>query len=256
MSCGKPMLEVTGLRFAYSGCADVLRGIDLRMEAGERVGVVGPNGSGKTTLFLNLCGALEPEEGEVLLHGRPVRGVLSERGAGMVMQNPDNQLFCATVEDDVRFGPENLGLSGQQVKSRVEEALRITGMSAIADRPPHHLSGGEKRMVSIAGVLAMKPDILMLDEPASSLDSRSRRRLISYLQDADQVMMIASHDLELILETCSRAILLDDGRVVADDAVRALFADGSLMREHGLETPHSIRSRQDLGTPDTNQIER
>lgn len=243
VSCSKPMLDVTGLWFAYPGCAEVLRGIDFRLEAGEKVGVVGPNGSGKTTLFLNLCGALEPDEGQILLHGRTVRGVLSERGTGMVMQNPDNQLFCATVEDDVRFGPENLGLSEQQVSDRVEEALKITGTSAIAHRPPHHLSGGEKRMVSIAGVLAMKPGILMLDEPASSLDGRSRRRLISYLQDADQAMMIASHDLELILEACSRAILLDEGRVIADGATGTIFADDSLMMEHGLEIPYSIRNR-------------
>ena len=158
----------------------------------------------------------------------------------MVFQNPDDQLFSPSVWDDVAFGPQNLGLGGEQLAARVQAALHTTGVSGLADRAPHHLSGGEKRMVSIAGVLAMQPRLIIYDEPSASLDIRSRRRLINFLQESPVTSLISSHDLEFILEVCHRVVLLDQGRIVADGPPRQLMADKNLMAAHGLERPHSL----------------
>lgn len=161
---------------------------------------------------------------------------------GMVFQNPDDQLFCPSVREDVAFGPRNLGLTKEDVESRVEEVLSTTVTAGLADRPPHHLSGGEKRMVSIAGVLAMQPRLVIYDEPNANLDIRSRRRLIRFLQTSDQTMLVASHDLELILEICDRVVLMDEGCIVANGDPRRLMSNAELMEAHGLEKPHSLVS--------------
>ena len=159
---------------------------------------------------------------------------------GMVFQDPDDQLFCPSVRDDVAFGPQNLGLDDRTVNARVAEAVTTAGVQELVDRAPHHLSGGEKRMVSIAGALAMQPRLLIYDEPSASLDTRARRRLIRFLQASDETILIASHDLELILEVCDRVVLMDEGRVVTTGSPRDLMADTSLMEAHGLEKPHSL----------------
>ena len=233
-------LVVTGLSYSYPENPGVLRDVSLRVRPGERVGLVGPNGAGKTTLFLLLCGVLKPDEGEIVLFNEPLMHGHFRSEIGMVFQSSDDQLFSPSVRDDIAFGPQNLGLSRQEVAARVEEALSTTGVSELADRPPHHLSGGEKRMVAIAGVLAMHPKLLIYDEPNANLDMRSRRRLISFLEESKETILVASHDLELILEVCDRVVLMDDGSVVANGEPRALMSDAALMEAHGLERPHSL----------------
>lgn len=235
-----PALAVSGLSFSYPSRAGVLQDANLEIAAGERVGLIGPNGAGKTTLFLLICGVLRPTSGEIRLFGRAVVPGSFRPEIGLVFQDPDDQLFSPSVWDDVAFGPQNLGLSRDQVAARVKGALSLAGVETLATRAPHHLSGGEKRMVSIAGVLAMRPQLVIYDEPSASLDIRSRRRLISFLQGSEQTLLIASHDLELILEICSRAVLLDEGRIVGQGLPRQLMCDQKLMEAHGLERPHSL----------------
>jgi len=242
-----PALLVSGLSFSYPDQPDVLRGVNLRVQPGERVGFVGPNGAGKTTLFLVVCGVLKPDAGDITLYGEPLVHGGFRPEIGMVFQNSDDQLFCPSVRDDVAFGPQNLGLSPGEVDARVEEALSITGALDLVERPPHHLSGGEKRMVSIAGALAMHPRLMIYDEPSANLDIRSRRRLIRFLQNATHgfsgekaTLLVASHDLELILELCDRVVLMDEGQIVVNGDPRELMSDVALMEAHGLERPHSL----------------
>jgi cobalt/nickel transport system ATP-binding protein len=159
---------------------------------------------------------------------------------GIVFQNSDDQLFQTTVIDDVAFGPLNLGLGADETRSRVTEALHEVGLAGMEQRVPYHLSGGEKRRVAIAGVLAMQPEILLLDEPSMYLDPRGRRDLIHLINRLTVTKIIASHDLEMIRETCSRILMLDAGRLVADGPIRAILADAELMNTHGLEVPHSL----------------
>jgi len=235
-----PALVVSRLSFSYPDKSDVLRDVSLEVLQGERVGLIGPNGAGKTTLFLLACGVLKPCTGEIRLFGRPIRHGDFRPEIGMVFQNPDDQLFCPSVRDDVAFGPQNLGLSREEMETRVTEALSMTGAQELADRPPHHLSGGEKRMVSIAGVLAMRPRVVIYDEPNANLDIRSRRRLIRFLQASSETILVASHDLELVLEVCSRVMLMDEGNIVANGDPRDMMGDAELMEAHGLERPHSL----------------
>ena len=236
----RPALVVSGLSFSYPDKSDVLQEVSLEILPGERVGLIGPNGAGKTTLFLLACGVLKPDAGEIVLFGKPVTNGDFRPEIGMIFQNSDDQLFCPSVWDDVAFGPQNLGLSREEVATRVAEVLSTTGTLELADRPPHHLSGGEKRMVSIAGVLAMHPRLVIYDEPNANLDTRSRRRLIRFLQASQETILIASHDLELILEVCDRVILMDEGRIVANGNPREMMCDVELMETHGLEKPHSL----------------
>ena len=234
------VLAVSELWFSYSDTPDVLQNINLEVMPGERVGLIGPNGSGKTTFFLTVCGVLKPSAGEMLVLGMPVVNGDFRPDVGLVFQNPDDQLFCPSVRDDVAFGPRNMGLSKDEVEARVMEALSIVGGMKLADRPSHHLSEGEKRMVSIAGVLSMRPELVVYDEPSANLDIRSRRRLIRLLQASQETILVASHDLELILEVCSRIVLIDGGRIVADGNPREIMSDDRLMEAHGQEKPHSL----------------
>jgi len=233
-------LVVSGLTFSYNENRVVLQDINLEVFPGERVGLIGPNGVGKTTFFLLVCGVLRPGAGAISLFGEPLDYGSFRPEVGLVFQNPDDQLFSPSVWDDVAFGPQNLGLSKKEVASRVEEALKTTGVSDLAHRAPHHLSEGEKRMVSTAGVLSMHPQLVIYDEPSANLDIRSRRRLIRFLQVAQETLLIASHDLELILDVCTRMVLLDEGRFIADGDPREIMANVALMEAHGLERPHSL----------------
>ncbi len=235
-----PALEAAGLAFNYSDRRPVLREVTFSIKPGERVGLIGPNGAGKTTLFMLGCGVLKPTAGEVRLFGKPVVPGDFNPEVGMVFQNQNDQLFCPSVRDDVAFGPRNLGLSGEEVEERVREAFTVTGINDLAERPPHHLSGGEKRLVAIAGVLAMRPKLIIYDEPTSNLDIRYRRRLINFLQNARETLLIASHDLEFILEACTRVVLLYGGTIKSDGNPYDILGDVSLMEEHGLERPHSL----------------
>jgi cobalt/nickel transport system ATP-binding protein len=240
----RPALIVSNLCFSYPDKPDVLREVSLRVMPGERVGLIGPNGSGKTTLFLQICGVLKPSTGEIVVLDKPVLNGDFRSDIGLVFQNPDDQLFCPSVWDDVAFGPQNMGLSKSEVEARVKEALSSTGTVELARRPAHHLSEGEKRMASIAGVLAMRPKLLIYDEPSANLDLRSRRRLISLLQASEETTLIASHDLELVLEVCNRVVLIDDGRIITDGNPHEVMGNEKLMKAHGQEKPHSLVPHQ------------
>jgi cobalt/nickel transport system ATP-binding protein len=234
------VLSISELSFSYPDGNSVLEGVNLEVMPGERVGLIGPNGAGKTTLFLQICGILKPSNGEVSVLGKAVANGAFYPEVGLVFQNPDDQLFCPSVRDDVGFGPRNMRLSRDEVEARVAEALTAVGALKLAERPPHHLSEGEKRMVSIAGVLAMRPRLVIYDEPSANLDIRSRRRLIRLLQISNETILIASHDLELILEVCDRVVLIDNGRIVADGNPRDIMGNDQLMETHGQEKPHSL----------------
>jgi cobalt/nickel transport system ATP-binding protein len=239
-----PALQFIDLDFSYPDTSDVLRRLNLSIHTGERVGLIGPNGAGKTTLFLVACGLLSPTVGEVRLLGRTVTKGRFNPELALVFQRSDDQLFCPSVREDVAFGPENIGLNPIEVEQRVMEALTAVGAQHLASRPVHHLSEGEKRMVAIAGVLALRPQVIIYDEPSAGLDIRSRRRLIPLLHQSAPTTLIASHDLELILETCTRVLLMDGGQIVADGVPAEIMSDEVLMATHGQEKPHSLVPHQ------------
>lgn len=238
-----PALQTRSLRFSYPDRLGVLNDITLSVTAGERVGIIGPNGAGKTTLFTAICGLLSPEAGSVDIFGQAVRPGQFQPRVGLIFQNPSDQLFSARVWDDVAFGLENIGLDAAEVERRTRATLEAMDLIHLAERPSHHLSGGEKRMVAIASVLVMQPPLAIYDEPSANLDLRSRRRLIQFLQSSRETLLVSSHDLELILEVCDRAILLDNGSIVADGPTSTLMSDAVLMETHGLECPHSLSPR-------------
>lgn len=207
---------------------------------GESVGIIGSNGAGKSTLLLHLNGVLRATAGEVRVNDAAISaGTLAEvrRTVGLVFQDPDDQLFMPTVFDDVAFGPTNMGLPLADVRSRVEAALATVGSSHLAGRPPYRLSGGEKRAVAIAGVLAMSPSILVMDEPSDCLDPAARRRLINLLMGLDLTKIIATHDLDLVEDVCSRVLVMHHGRLEADGSPDAIFADKDLLERCHLELP-------------------
>jgi cobalt/nickel transport system ATP-binding protein len=233
-------IAASHLCFAYPHQPSVLEDVNFQIHPGEKVGAIGANGAGKTTLFLAICGILKATSGEVRLFNKPIQAGQFHADVGLVFQNPADQLFCPSVWDDVAFGVENMGFPPDEVEHRVTEALTTTGVLSLADRIPHHLSGGEKCMVAIASVIAMQPRLVLYDEPSANLDLRARRRLINFLQASSTTQLIASHDLELILEVCDRVLLFNEGRLVADGASSEIMSNSSLMRENGLEKPHSL----------------
>jgi cobalt/nickel transport system ATP-binding protein len=232
------------LSYSYPSGQLALAGVNVRIHRAESVGLVGPNGAGKTTLFLCLSGVLPFAAGSIQVGGLdlgvPAQRRLVPQKLGILFQQSDDQLFNATVFDDVAFGPLNLGLGEGEVRRRVKEALCQVGLEGFEERVPFHLSGGEKRRVALAGILAMQPDVLLLDEPSMHLDPRGRRELIELVNRLANTKVIASHDLEFILATTRRAIIIDRGRIIADGPVRRLLADQTLMEAHGLEVPHSL----------------
>ncbi|AIA04099.1 MULTISPECIES: energy-coupling factor ABC transporter ATP-binding protein [Streptomyces] len=241
-----PSLAVAGLAYAYPDGHQALFGVDLTLQRGERVALLGPNGAGKTTLVLHLNGILEAGAGSVTVAGLPVaKAHLAEirRRVGIVFQDPDDQLFMPTVREDVAFGPAAAGLRGAALDARVTEALDRVGMTAFADRPPHHLSFGQRRRVAVATVLAMRPEILVLDEPSSNLDPASRRELADILRSLDVTVLMVTHDLPYALELCPRSVVLSDGVIVADGTTQELLCDEELMRGHRLELPFGFDPR-------------
>ena len=238
-----PVVELRGVRHAYPDGHEALRGVDLHVHPGERVALLGPNGAGKTTLVLHLNGVLRPDSGSVKISGLPVADdslLEVRRRVGIVFQDPDDQLFMPTVRQDVAFGPRNLGMRGPELDARVDEALAAVGVADLADRPPHHLSFGQRRRVAIATVLAMEPQILVLDEPSSNLDPAARREVGDILRGLDVTVLMVTHDLPYALELCERSVVLSDGQVVGDGATAAILGDRELMTEHRLELPYGF----------------
>lgn len=235
-----PALEVESLAYAYPDGHQALFGVDLRIDSGERVALLGPNGAGKTTLVLHLNGIHLAGHGSVSVAGTPVeKRTLKEvrRRVGLVFQDPDDQLFMPTVREDVAFGPANLGIRGDDLDERVNEALRAVGMEEHADRSPHHLSFGQRRRVAVATVLSMQPDVLVLDEPSSNLDPASRRELAEILLSLEQTILLVTHDLPYALELCPRALVMNEGTIVADGRTSEVLADRTLMEANRLELP-------------------
>ncbi len=236
-------LSVRGLAYAYPDGHQALFGVDLEIARGERVALLGANGAGKTTLVMHLNGLLAGGAGEVRVAGLPVTEEHMReirRRVGVVFQDPDDQLFMPTVRDDVAFGPANHGLAGAALEARVGEALDLVGMREYADRPPHHLSFGQRRRVAVATVLAMEPEILVLDEPSSNLDPASRRELADILRGLDITVLMVTHDLPYALELCERSVVLADGVVVADGPTRDILLDDAVMRANRLELPYGF----------------
>ena len=238
-----PSLLIEDLAFAYPDGNQALFGVNLRVERGEFVAILGPNGAGKTTLVMHMNGIHPAEHGRVSVAGevidtkdkdllRRIRGKV-----GVVFQDPDDQLFMPTVGEDIAFGPYNMGLRGAELDAAVDQALALVHMSEFKDRPPHHLSFGQRRRVAVATVLAMKPEILVLDEPSSNLDPASRRELANILRDLKITTLMVTHDIPYAYELCERSIVLSGGIVVADGDTKTILSDSKLLSENRLELP-------------------
>jgi energy-coupling factor transporter ATP-binding protein EcfA2 len=257
----EPAVCVRDLSYRYPDGRLALRGVDLTIVAGESVGLVGPNGAGKSTLLLHLNGLLPGKERTAGVHGHglaPVarngvpqiwidglevnarNGPEVRRRVGLLFQDPDDQLFSTTVIEDVAFGPLNLGMSKAESRRVALECLARVELDDAAERSPHHLSFGERKRVCLAGVLACNPSVLVLDEPTANLDPRGRRRFIALIRDLPATKLIATHDLEMVLELCNRSVVLDNGCVVANGLTRNVLGDPMLLEAHGLEMPLSL----------------
>ncbi|MCM8611255.1 ABC transporter ATP-binding protein [Accumulibacter sp.] len=241
----RPLVVVSDLRHAYADGQTALHGVSFQVGSGDRLAIVGANGAGKSTTLLHLAGCLLPQAGSVRVADLLLcRENLSQlrRSVGMLFQNPDDQLFMPRVFDDVAFGPVNLGLPADDVQQRVMHALAVVGATHLSHRQPHRLSGGEKRAVAIASVLALSPAVLLMDEPTSSLDPASRRQLIELLQTFEQTLIIATHDLDMVLDLCPRTLVLGEGRIIADGASAVILSDAALLAAARLEQPLRLQA--------------
>ena len=230
-------IDIQNLSFAYPDGHQALSNIDLQVQSGEKIALVGPNGAGKSTLLLHFNGILQGQ-GSIKICGAEINKASLGRiraMVGVVFQSPDDQLFSPTVFDDVAFGPIYQGLPANEVNNRVREALDAVHMQEYIQRVSHHLSTGEKKRIAIATVLAMHPDILILDEPTAGLDPRARRTLIKLLAELPQTMIVATHDLHMVDELLPRTVVVDQGQIVADDLTRNILLNGKLLEAHGLE---------------------
>jgi cobalt/nickel transport system ATP-binding protein len=240
-----PAMEIRNLSFRYPDGTLALRDVNLCVMPSERVAVIGPNGAGKSTLFFHLNGTLRGT-GEVrifdhLLSDATIHKIRQQ--VGLVFQDPNDQLFMPTVFEDVAFGPVNLGLSEVEVRDRVQKALRQVGMQGFEARVPYHLSLGQRKQAALACVLALEPKILAFDEPSSNMDPRSRRSLMEYLKGREETMLVATHDLDLVLELCDRAVILDAGQVVFEGKIPAVFENENVLAAHGLEKPLRLQHK-------------
>jgi cobalt/nickel transport system ATP-binding protein len=238
-----PAIDIRSLSFAYPAGEPVLREVSLRVEAGERVAILGPNGAGKSTLALHLNGIHLPDSGTVTIEDTLVdRSSVHEirRRVGVVFQDSDDQLFMPTVWDDIAFGPANYGEAPDEIASRVEAALATVGMSEHAGAIPQRLSHGQRRKIALATVLVMRPSILVLDEPSSTLDPMSRREFGERILELGMTVIMVTHDLLYALELCPRSVILSGGRIVADGPTAELISDRELLAAHRLELPFGI----------------
>ena len=248
-----PAIDLIDVYFSYPDGHDALLGVTLSVHPGERVAILGPNGAGKSTLCLHLNGILRARSGRVSIGGTVVDDrTLAEvrRRVGVVFQDPDDMLFMPTVAQDIGFGPANLGLARDEIAQRVSAALRMVGMTGVEDRPPHHLSFGQRKRVAAAAVLAMEPDVLVLDEPSSNLDPRSRREFAEILAGLPQTLLMVTHDLPYAWQLCDRAVIIDHGRVAADGPIEQILRDEALLAAHALELPQgfTLSAREPGGT--------
>jgi cobalt/nickel transport system ATP-binding protein len=240
------IVEFKDVYFHYPDGTEALKGVSFRILHGESVGIAGANGAGKTTLLMNLNGQLIPTNGVASIGEVPLSKKTRQevrKKVGLVFQRPNDQLFMPTVYEDVAFGPINLGLSEEVVDERVKHALETVGCLHLSHRPPHRLSEGQKTAVAIATVMAMDPDILVMDEPASNLDPKARRQLINLLKGFRHTKIIASHDLDLVLDVCERCIIIQDGKVVADGPAEGILLNEAILRDNNLELPLSRQKR-------------
>lgn len=239
------MLEVQNIKYSYNRDYQALKGVSLKIEKGDMAVLLGKNGAGKSTLFLHLNGIYQPDEGKVFIDGEELKydkkSLLKFRQkVGIVFQNPDDQIFAPTVEEDVAFGPLNLGLSMEEVQDRVEEALDRVGMTGYEKTAPHHLSGGQKKRVAIAGILAMKPEIMVLDEPTAGLDPNGVTNLVKLLKELNSegiTILISTHEVNLVPEYANKAFVLVDGNLIAEGTPREIFSQPTILEQANLEIP-------------------
>ena len=239
------MLEVRNIKYSYNNDYQALKGVSLKIEKGEMVALLGKNGAGKSTLFLHLNGIYEPDEGKVFIDGEELKydkkSLLKFRQkVGIVFQNPDDQIFAPTVEEDVAFGPLNLGLSMEEVQDRVEEALERVGMSGFEKTAPHHLSGGQKKRVAIAGILAMKPEIMVLDEPTAGLDPQGVTNLVKLLKELNDegiTIVISTHEVDLVPDYANRVFVLVGGELIAEGTPKDIFSQPDILESANLKIP-------------------
>ena len=242
-------LRFDDVHYRYPNGYEALCGVSFRITHGEKVALVGANGAGKSTLLLHTNGLLMPSQGGVVLGGIALTRrtlPLVRQSVGLVFQDSDNQLFMPTVEEDVAFGPSNMRLEPEEIRRRVTEALDAVGALDLRGESPFRLSGGQKRRVAIATVLAMEPSVLVMDEPTSNLDPRARRQIIDLIRRFSHTTLIATHDMEMVLDLCDRTIVMKQGRIVADGSTRHVFGDLALLEECGLEQPCELRMKRAL----------
>lgn len=238
-------LRFEDVRYTYPNGYEALRGVSFQLTHGEKVALVGANGAGKSTLLLHTDGLLMPTGGRVVMGGIVLTRKtlpLVRQSVGLVFQNPDDQLFMPTVEEDVAFGPANMGLTTEEIEQRVTDALEAVGAAALRRASPHCLSGGQKRSVSIATVLSMEPSVLVMDEPTSNLDPRARRQVIDLIRRFRHTTLIATHDMEMVLDLCPRTLVMRSGEIVADGATDVIFRDLDLLESCGLEQPVRLQT--------------
>lgn len=239
-------IKIENLYYEYPDGYEALRGIDLTLYKGESLGIVGANGAGKSTLLLQLTGINYPSKGKIEVNSMEINKknlAQIRKDIGFVFQNPEDQLFTTSIYDDVAFGPKNYKLSKEEVDKRVNEALEKVGILDLKDRAPYRLSGGQQNLAAIATAISMEPSILIMDEPTAALDPRARRRLINLLNSFEYTKIIASHDLDMILDTCKRTIVIKDGQIAADGNTKDILLNEKLMDECNLELPLSCQKR-------------
>ena len=242
-------LRFDDVHYRYPNGSEALCGVSFCITHGEKVALVGANGAGKSTLLLHTNGLLIPSQGEVVMGGiKLTRRTLPlvRQSVGLVFQDSDNQLFMPTVEEDVAFGPSNMRLEPEEIRRRVTEALDAVGALHLRGASPFRLSGGQKKRVAIATVLSMEPSVLVMDEPTSNLDPRARRQIIDLIRRFGHTTLIATHDMEMVLDLCDRTIVMKQGRIVADGSTRHVFGDLALLEECGLEQPCELRMKRAL----------
>ncbi|AAB99089.1 TPA: ATP-binding cassette domain-containing protein [Methanocaldococcus jannaschii] len=257
------IVETKDLYFRYPDGTAVLKGINFKVKKGEMVSLLGPNGAGKSTLFLHFNGILRPTKGEVLIKGKPIKYdkkslVEVRKTVGLVFQNPDDQIFAPTVKEDVAFGPLNLGLPKEEVEKRVKEALKAVGMEGFENKPPHHLSGGQKKRVAIAGILAMQPEVIVLDEPTAGLDPVGASKIMKLLYDLNKkgmTIIISTHDVDLVPVYADKVYVMYDGKILKEGTPKEVFSDVETIRKANLRLPRVAHLIEILNKKDNIPIE-